>query len=284
MHRTYLLAIIAAVLICSCATPPRQTTMTTPPRKGVLLESLTWIEAESKLRSNAVVVLPLGAAAKEHGPHLLLQNDFLIAEYLKQRVLTESDVVVAPTLNYNYYPAFLEYPGSTSLRLETARDVVVDIVKSLAAHGPRRFYVLNTGISTRRALKPAAEMLAQEGILLRYTELNVVLGDVEKQIARQEGGSHADEIETSMMLVIAPETVNMSKPVKDYDANDDKPGMSRTKDGAGSYSPSGVWGDPTLATRDKGVKIVEALLRGVLADIEVTRSMPLPERTTQPSL
>jgi predicted alpha/beta superfamily hydrolase len=56
---------------------------------------------------------------------LKLGNDWLMAEYLKQRILERSDVIVAPTVNYHFYPAFVEYPGSTSLRLETARDLIV---------------------------------------------------------------------------------------------------------------------------------------------------------------
>jgi creatinine amidohydrolase len=94
--------------------------------KGILLEDLTWVEAEKVLTRETIVVIPLGASAKEHGPHLKLKNDWLIAEYLKKRVLEQSNVVVATTINYHFYPAFLEYPGSTSLRLETARDLVVE--------------------------------------------------------------------------------------------------------------------------------------------------------------
>src|SRR4029453_16591284 len=124
-----------------------------PLSKGVLLEDLTWVEAEKVLTPDAVVVVPLGAAAKEHGPHLKLKNDWLIAEYLKNRILALSRVVIAPTINYHFYPAFVEYPGSTSLRVEVARDLVVDICRSLSRFGPRRFYILNTGISTVRALK-----------------------------------------------------------------------------------------------------------------------------------
>jgi len=112
--------------------------------KGVLLEDLTWIEAEQGLTPNTVIVIPLGAAAKEHGPHLPLKNDLILAEYLKQRVLEISSVVVAPTIPYSFYPAFLEYPGSVSLRLETARDSLIDICRSLSRYGPRRFYVLNS--------------------------------------------------------------------------------------------------------------------------------------------
>jgi Creatinine amidohydrolase len=88
---------------------------------AVLLETLSWDEAEQILTSDTVVVIALGAESKEHGRHLQLNNDFLMAEYLKRRVLEAApeNVVVAPTVNYSYYPAFLEYPGSTSLGMDT---------------------------------------------------------------------------------------------------------------------------------------------------------------------
>ena len=124
--------------------------------------------------------------------------------------------MIAPTLTYHYYPAFAEYPGSTTLRLETARDLTIDVVRSLATHGPRLFYALNTGVSTVRALRPAAEELAKDGILLKYTDVLAVLGPVEKEIAEQEGGTHADEIETSIMLVLAPGPRRHEQGVKDY--------------------------------------------------------------------
>ena len=242
--------------------------------RGVLLERLTWQEAERALGPETVVVIPLGAAAKEHGPHLPLDNDLRIAEYLKRRVLDAAPVVVAPTIPYHFYPAFAEYPGSTSLRFETARDLVVDVCRSLSRFGPRRFYVLNTGVSTKRPLEAAADLLAAEGIVLRSTDLVAVLGPVEREIAKQEGGTHADEVETSMMLYIAPETVDMKKAVKDFHPG---PGpLTRTKGGKGTYSPSGVWGDATLATRAKGERLVEALVAGVLAEIAALRRHPVP--------
>ena len=242
---------------------------------GILLEDLTWVEAERVLTPDTVVVIPLGAQAKEHGPHLKLKNDWLTAEYLKRRIRERADVVIAPTLNYGYYPAFLEYPGSTSLRLETARDLVVDICRSLAEHGPRRFYVINTGVSTIRALEPAAEILAAEGIVLHYTDILEITGPIEKKLATQEGGTHADEIETSMMLYIAPDTVEMTRAVKDF--NPDRPGpLTRDPQGRGVYSPTGTWGDPTLATRDKGRQVTEALVEGILAEIEDLRRSPIP--------
>ena len=241
--------------------------------KGVLLENLTWQQAEKTLTPNTVVVIPLGAAAKEHGPHLLLKNDFILAEYFKNRVLHAANVVIAPTVNYHFYPAFAEYPGSTHLRLETARDLIVDICRSLSRHGPKKFYVLNTGVSTVRALEPAATELAKNGITMRFTRLSSIEA-VESKIRQQPGGTHADEIETSMILYIDPAAADMRKAVKDY-APSTGTGLTRDPNNKNStYSATGVWGDATLATREKGKLVTEALLSAILEDIEKLRTAP----------
>jgi len=264
--------ILALTLFMSASQSGGQTA---PAAKGVLLEDLTWMQAEKVLTPETVVVIALGAAAKEHGPHLKLKNDWLMTEYLKRRVIEKATVVVAPTLNYSFYPAFVEYPGSTSLRLETACDMIVDICRGLARFGPKRFYILNTGISTLRALAPAADLLRVDGIILRYTDLKVT-EPTEKRIRKEPGGTHAEEIETSMMLYIAPETVDMSKAVKDYHADSSAGGLTRDPKGRGVYSPSGVWGDATLATRDKGRVVVEALVAAILREIEDLARSPIP--------
>ena len=241
-------------------------------QRGILLEDLTWQEAEKVLKPDTIVVIPIGAESKEHGPHLKLNNDFLTAEYLKGEVLKRANVVVAPTVNYHYYPAFGEYPGSTTLRLETARDLVVDICRSLARYGPHRFYALNTGVSTLRALRLSADVLAADGITLRFTDILKVNEAVENQVRKEEGGTHADEIETSMALFIAPSSVDMKKAVKDYHPSG-KSGLSRSPDGPGDYSASGVFGDATLATRKKGEILVRGLVDGILKDIADLKAM-----------
>ena len=244
--------------------------------KGIRLATLTWPEAAAVLRPDTVVVIPLGAGSKEHGPHLKLGNDAIIADYLTRRVLDASDVVVAPALPYHFYPAFVEYPGSTSLALETARALTADVALNLSRFGPRRFYVLNTGISTVRALEPAARALAAQGILLGYTDLGARLDRAAAPVRQQEGGTHADEIETSMTLFIDPDAVDMRRAIKEYTPSPGPLRLTRTRGGAGTFSESGVWGDPTLATREKGRVIVEALVAGILEDIEAIRRAPLP--------
>lgn len=117
------------LIVVSAITPSNAQT-----NKAILIEDKTWVDAQALLTDSTIVVIPLGAAAKEHGPHLLLKNDLLIAEYLKERIAKTEKVVIYPTLNYHYYPAFLEYPGSTSLRLETASDLLIDVCRIISAH------------------------------------------------------------------------------------------------------------------------------------------------------
>ncbi len=208
---------------------------------------------------------------KEHGPHLKLKNDWLLAEYLKREILKSVDVVIAPTVNYQYYPAFIGYPGSISLRLKTARDLMVDVCRSLGRYGPRKFYALNTGLSTLKPLRQSAKILAKEGIEFRYTDFLKLIEPLESKVKKQEGGTHADEIETSMMLFIAPSTVDMTKATKDYHPAA-KGGLTRDPEGDGSYSASGIYGDATLATRQKGKILVRAIVVEILQEIQGLRN------------
>lgn len=84
-----------------------------------------------------------------------------------------------------------------------------------------------------------------------------------------------------MMLFIAPWSVDMRKAVKDYDPNGDG-GLTRRPGTGVTYSPTGTWGDPTLATREKGERVVEALTATLLADVAALRDAPLPEKKTGP--
>lgn len=280
----FLAAIMNAPALAQSTSPPTPTTIPQKahPNAPLLLETLSWDEAEKILTPDTVVVIALGAESKEHGRHLQLNNDFLMAEYFKKRVLAsgQANVVVAPTINYSFYPAFLEYPGSTSVSLDTARAMITDIVRSLAHYGPRRFYILNTGISTLRPLAQAAEELARDGVILRYTDFTKE-DPVEKKL-RQSGGTHADEIETAMMLCIAPESVRMKKALRDLNPNQ-AGGLTRDPQGHGTYSPTGAWGDPTLATREEGQAVVESNVATILkdlTDLANTQTPPPPRAAT----
>ena len=232
--------------------------------QGVRLETLSWVAAEQLFVKDPVVVVPLGAAAKEHGPHLPLNNDALIANWLADQIMRRLPVVVAPLINASFYPAFVDYPGSISLRAETARDLVVDSCASLAAFGLSRFYILNTGLSTLGPLAEAAQQLPA-GLRFAWLDLGTALAALPGDLLQQRYGSHADEHETSLMLHIAPEVVDMSRAVDD--GAEGEGALSRTR-GQGIWSASGVYGQATLASADKGRIIAQVLLDHCLARIE----------------
>jgi acetamidase/formamidase/creatinine amidohydrolase/Fe(II)-dependent formamide hydrolase-like protein len=247
---------------------------------GVRLGDLAWPEAEKVLTADRVVVLPLGAGAKEHGPHLPLGNDAILAGHLARALLAARPVALLPSLSYAFYPNFLEYPGSVSLSADTQRDVVAEICRSIAAHGPRRFYVLNTGVSTARPLAAAAEALGREGILLRFTDILAAGKEAEDAVRQQAYGTHADEIETSMALYMDPGAVRMERAVADGAVVRPGPLTRDPSNKDGHYSASGVFGDPTLATWQKGERVTAAVLASIVADVDALAAAPLP--TGQP--
>ena len=267
----------AAFLIALAAPSAQQPAAPAAARPGTRLATLTWPAAAERLTADAVVVLPLAAGAQQHGPHLPLGIDTTLADYLIGRLLDSSDIVVAPPLAYHHFPAFVEYPGSPSLSLNTARDLTVDVARSLASHGPRRFYVLNTGLSTTQALTESAKLLAADGILLRFTDARTLLAPAARQVQQQASGRHADELDTSMALHVDPAVVDMNVAVREYGVASDPLRLTRRQGNAGTYSPTGVFGDDaTLATRDKGRTLLDALVTAIQADIEATRRAPLP--------
>ncbi len=231
---------------------------------GIYLHQQNWQNAEQCLNEDTVVVFPLGAAAKEHGPHLPLNTDAVTADWLAEQVRQRLPVVIAPIINTSFYPAFVEYPGSISLQAETARDYIIDSCMSLAAFGVRRFYVINNGVSTERPLSMAQSILQRQSITFEYLQLMNVFDQLPGELFEQNWGSHADEHETSLMLHIAPELVDMSKAVDDGSEGEGL--LSRIR-GGGIWSESGVFGQATLATAEKGQKVAEVLTAKVIEDI-----------------
>lgn len=236
-------------------------------KKGTKLETLSWVEAETILKEGPLILIPLGAQLKEHGPHLPLNNDWIMANYLTEAILQALPVVSIPAINFSYYPAMIDYPGSVSLSESTAMQLIVEIVSSLSKFGPKNFYVINTGISTIKILENTKEYLTEHSINLAYSDLGKLLKEARASIEEQEGGSHADEIETSIMLEIAPHLVNIKKAVKDFHGDEIGP-LRRDRNREGVYSPTGSWGDPTLASKTKGAILLNSLLNGITEDIQ----------------
>jgi uncharacterized protein (TIGR02246 family) len=99
-------------------------------------------------------------------------------------------------------------------------------------------------------------------------------------IRQEQAGAHAGEVETSMMLYIDPGAVDMRRAVRESTPTSTSLlRFTRRRGGPGIFSESGVWGDPTLATPEKGRVIVEALVAAILADIEAMRRATPPPAT-----
>jgi amidase len=245
---------------------------------GVRLSDMPWTEAERVLTPDRVVVLPLGAASKEHGPHLTLGNDQILADYEAARVVAVRPVALLPTLTYGHYPNFVEYPGTVSISSATQKNAVIEICRSIARFGPRRFYVLNTGVSTQPPLRDAATALAREGILMRFTDPLKAGKAGEDQVRQQRWGTHADEIETSMILYMRPAAVWMDRAVADGERIGPGPLTRDPRLKNRHYSPSGVFGDPTLATWQKGERVTEATIAAILKDVDDLARTALPKQ------
>jgi creatinine amidohydrolase len=249
--------------------------------RGTYLEQLTWDEAEPLLRSDPLIVIPVGAGAKEHGRHLPLGTDRIMADYLARRLAERVEAIILPTVTYGYYPHFAAFPGSTHLEAATFATVMTDIILSTARHGPRRFLILNTGVSTFPVLEIVARDLDRGHRLL----VGVVrIGDLGSRRTRgmlkQERGSHADEHETSFMMAVAPDAVRQDRLAAEIPDRPDAYGMFvpsayRREPGPG-YSATGVYGDATLATREKGELIAQAMVEDLVAAAERLRTAPAP--------
>ena len=137
--------------------------------------------------------------------------------------------------------------------------------------------MLNTGVSTVRALAPAAEVLAADGILhALHRHPESARADGESRSRKQEGGTHADEIETSMMLYMAPATSTWARPSRT--TTRERAASRAKRRGGEDLLATGVFGDATLATREKGRVVTEALVEAILKEIEELAGAVPPAR------
>lgn len=228
------------------------------------IEHLAWDEVARRIAGGAAAILPIGAASKQHGFHLPLNTDRIQAEWLSARLAERFDALVWPTLSYGHYPAFTEYAGSSSLSASTFEAVVHEIAAGVLDSGCKTLFVLNTGISTLAPVERAMQRLDPAKIM----HLRIYEGPRYRRAAaaltEQSHGSHADELETSLMLALAPQLVDMARAKASPALTHETPGRLTPSDKSSpNYSRSGSYGDPTLATPAKG----EVLLTAILDDL-----------------
>ena len=215
--------------------------------RGACRDRLTWKAAAEMLAAGWPVVVPVGAASKAHGPHLPLGTDRISVEAIAAGLAERERVLVAPTLGFGFYPAFVDFPGSQHLAAATFQALVVESIESFIRHGARRILLLNNGVSTEAPLRRAAADIQQRhGVTVGIADLPRLGRSLDAQWTAKLGG-HADERETSLMMAVAPDQVR----------NDRLP--------CGADDAAGTTGDTRAATAVKGEKLLAALLDDVAA-------------------
>lgn len=238
----------------------------------MIVAGAAWPEVEKEIAAGAVSVLPIGAAAKEHGRHLPLASDWIQAESLARRLEEHAHILVWPTLGYGFYPAFVDYPGSCTLDSVTFESMVEQIVESIFRSGAPGVLILNTGISTIAPLESLAGPLRHR-IRLAHVYCGERYARTEREVCLHAKGGHGDEAETSIMLAIAPEQVRMGE-ARAWESSTMGPGKFVRSDASHpNFSPDGIYGDPTVANREKGEKLLGAMLEDLLNALADLRNL-----------
>lgn len=251
--------------------------------EGVYLGDLTWPQARERLTSAPLVILPFAGGAKEHGRHLPMNADHVVLDHLVSVAVAERDVVAAPPVLYGWFPAFREFPSTEIEDPAVFQQYMYLAAKSLVASGAQRVVFLNTGIRQATGLPisvAAREIRAGCGVPTLVVSWDDLETSEVERFQEQPWGGHADEIETSVNLVLQPDKVDMSKaapemgaPPKTYPGY--RPGKLPARQASGEPG-SGIRGNPTLATPEKGRKTLEIMERNWLAALDGFAKEPTP--------
>ncbi len=223
-------------------------------------------------KENTVIIFPIGSI-EGHGAHLPVECDSFNATALAKQVAlacreNNINAVVIPTLKFGY-SEWMDYPGKLSLDSETFQSVVWDVCRSVVDNGFKKILVLNGHGGNPHFLAITSQRFYQKyNIVIPVVDWFQLVEDVTGDIV--ETLWHADEGETSVALAMEMD-VDMSKAVKEFSKNPFKSYESRIA-GMPSHkfflplttvserSRSGVMGDATKATKEKGEKIVKIII------------------------
>lgn len=233
---------------------------------------LTWEQARDVLSTPRVAVLPIGAI-EQHGPHMTLEVDTLAAEALARRVCRATGAVLLPAVPFGQVWSLSRFPGSLSLRVETLEALLGDLADEVRRQGFGALVVLSGHLGNVSAMKAVARAqldAAQFPVLhLFYPGLGEAARGVVERPQSHPGIVHADELETSLILALAPDAVDMKRAVAEYpDFPEDFDVRARYWD---ELCETGVFGDATAASAEKGRRIlagVEERIVGLIATLQ----------------
>jgi creatinine amidohydrolase len=248
---------------------------------------LTWPEMNEAIAARKLVILPTGST-EQHGPHLPLDVDTFLCESVCHEVgrRAADRVLVLPTVAYGLNLHHIDFPGTVHIEPDVFIAFCLNITKSVAYHGFDKILIVNGHGSNAPLIDLVARktVLETESLCFATTYFWFLMEAFEK-VRESKVIAHADEFETSLYLHLAPERVQMEKAVEDNDrmgrfvSSDSTMNYPvRFNDYWGRWTRTGVHGDPTKATAEKGRVIFEAAVSGLVALVDELRAWPIERR------
>jgi len=253
---------------------------------------LTWPEVNEVVGRTPCALIPVGAI-EQHGPHLPVDVDNAITEHICEAAAARSDggLIVMPAIHYGYNAHNMDFPGTISIRMETFIAYCVDVGASLANQGFRHMLFVNAHGSNGPLCDLIARRLTVEHDCLAGSINHWELGwdFIRPEL---EGGpyaaDHACEWETSEYLAIRPDHVRMELIADEIPAHRGGsrwlyPGLDGAKwvhfmNWWSRVNDSGVAGTPTLASAEKGARMLEGTIARLIEVGTEFRQMPLAPR------
>jgi creatinine amidohydrolase len=225
---------------------------------------MTWMEVDRELVRDPRIILPVGAL-EQHGPHLPLGANTLISEAVADSLSERLRILVAPTFAYGVTLTGGPWPGTAGLRRKTFHRVLNELMARWEDHGVREFIV----ISAHRYDPHLEAILMSLNANSATTVFDLSQIDVSDLLSEDPRQEHSGELETSLLLHLAPDRVRTAA-IEDFVP--DERSLRRYTRGrvpTPPYPSSGVVGRPSVASAEKGRAVferyVEALANAVAA-------------------
>lgn len=218
------------------------------------LSDLAWTAVPDR----PLVLVPLGSF-EQHGPHLPLDTDTRIADAVAHEVARRlgERALVAPPVVYAASGEHQSFPGTVSIGNEALRFLLVELVRSLTLWSGPVVFVNGHGGNVRCLSGAVSQLVEEEGRDVAWMPCFPAGGD-----------AHAGHTETSLMLHLAPEHVDMTRATTGNTAPLRELMPAMLAGGVGAVSPSGVLGDPTSATAEEGARLFDEVVGHVLGFVE----------------
>lgn len=232
------------------------------------LAELHWPEVQKLDKAKVVTVIPVGSM-EQHGPHLPFQVDFFVssrlAEDLEKRM---PEILLLPVVWAGVSAHHMDFPGSITLRAKVFMDLLHDICASLHHHGFRRFVLLNGHGGNRSSLEVLGqELLVEIGLTVNTLAYWDLVPDLVKSLkkSKSKGMGHSGELETSLMLYLAPHLVSrqdIPQGVLGVEEAGPTEGIKRYVN-MKEHSAEGVIGMPSAASPEIGEKLYQGTLNAL---------------------